>query len=93
MTISHNPSNEGQAPECTPQSQLAASFQVGDRVISTAFTDCFGKFIPEVRGLVVHEVRRIQCNHIPDYDLVTAWGKGLHSIIASARFFQHEDSH
>jgi hypothetical protein len=66
-------------------------FSIGQRVAAKAFTDCFGKAIPAVPHLTVTEVRRISCNHIPDYNLIsTVYPNGFTAVIASARFFESE---
>lgn len=48
------------------------TFQVGDSVKAIGFTDCFGKFSPEVTRLVVTEVKHIPASSIPEYWRVTA---------------------
>jgi len=42
-------------------------YQIGDKVKAVAFTDCFGEYHPEQRGLVVEIIRLEVCNFIPSY--------------------------
>lgn len=42
---------------------------------------------PEFSGLVVTHIRRIECEHIPSYDRVTAYGDGGCKVESAEKFF------
>jgi hypothetical protein len=77
----------------------SAQFHVGQRVISKEFTNCFGKLVPEVRGLVVKTVTRIDGIGIDTYFRVFAehlyqsdMDCDVRSVEGAERFFEAEVS-
>ena len=73
-------------------------FTVGDSVKALAYTDCFGKFHPEIRGLVVDDVRFIPEAHgVAAYCRLNCTERRYRSMAndvirveAAARFFEKE---
>jgi hypothetical protein len=69
------------------------TFKVGDKVRWLGFTDCFGKFHPEVRDLIVNRVRLVEpqtfASTMPSYYRVLAYeAEGLGGVEGAERFFE-----
>ena len=66
-------------------------FQVGDKVLGTAYTDCFGAYHPETEVLTVISVQTIgpDISSVPHHRLKAAGdgGEHWHWVEASERFF------
>ena len=74
-----------------PTTTASPPFAIGDRVIHSAYTDCFGKHHPDSEVLEVEAVKLEQCRSIPDYWRVKARGLGERawaSREAAASFFR-----
>jgi hypothetical protein len=50
-------------------------FNIGDKVIHSAFTDCFGKHHPDSEVLEVESVQLEECRSIPSYWRIKARGE------------------
>lgn len=77
-----------------PQVTVKQEFSVGDAVIAVAFTDCFGVFQPETRGLKITDVRLhtwIELGVDRSYYRYTARGDGWEMVEGAARFFAPAD--
>ena len=51
-------------------------FKIGDKVIHSAFTDCFGKHHPDSEVMEVESVQLEDCRSIPSYWRIKARGLG-----------------
>ncbi len=60
----------------TPDTSANSPFAIGDKVIHSAFTDCFGQHHPDSEVLEVESVQREECHSIPSYWRVKACGLG-----------------
>jgi hypothetical protein len=73
---------------------MTSTFQVGERVISKAFVNCFGKPVAEVRNLVVESVTLHGVGYEPYfrvYAVSTESNPEVRSVEAAERFFAAED--
>lgn len=80
--------------------------RIGDKVMASAYTDCFGKFHAEIRGLVVIAVKHVAETHgVAAYDRLDCELENLGEALANrrvlpevirveaaARFFEYEFS-
>lgn len=71
-------------------SDLQPQFTIGQKVKAIAFTDCFGKDIPERCDLTVTEIRKVDGQSIPSYYRVKADADNGEYIEGAERFFDHE---
>ncbi len=76
---------------CKTLAAQAPRFKVGDRVTALALPDGFPQARPEVRGLVVREVRRVETFTIRPYYRVTAYDRdGWPAVEGAEHFFELE---
>lgn len=69
---------------------MKSRFVLGQHVKAIAFTDCFGKLVPERRHLIVAKIRKIDGQSIAPYYRVKANGANGEYVEGAERFFEHE---
>lgn len=70
-----------------------APFKLGDAVTRPAFTNCFGKIVPEVTGLVVCEVMHVHTTSMAPYWRVRAHNPvTMSDCEGAARYFAKTES-
>ena len=67
-------------------------FNIGDKVIHSAFTDCFGKHHPDSEVLEVESVKLEECHSIPSYWRIAARGNRAYRE-GAARGFRPVNTH